>query len=86
MILLNPPGIVAQDYDIDPQTGFLPPTVPISRLPTQWQAWEGVLDDLKANRLQLGDKADIPASEAAKSEIWRARVREVHFALIFAES
>jgi indoleamine 2,3-dioxygenase len=79
MILLqNSSVIVAQDYDIDPQTGFLPPTVPISRLPAQWQAWESVLDDLKANRLQLGDKADISASEAAKSEIWRTRVREVH--------
>ena len=73
----NPSLIVAQDFDIDAKTGFLPSVAPISRLPTQWDAWERLLDDLQANRLQLGNKPNLSAEETAKSETWRARVREV---------
>jgi indoleamine 2,3-dioxygenase len=78
MILLqNPSCIIAQDYDIDPQTGFVPSIVPVSRLPVQWEAWESVLDDLKANRLKLGNKPNLSAEDTAKSEVWRSCVCEV---------
>ena len=78
MILLqNPSRIVAQDFDIDTRTGFVPPIVPISRLPNQWEPWERVLDNLQSNRLSLGDKKNLSTEDAARSEAWRARVREV---------
>jgi indoleamine 2,3-dioxygenase len=78
ILLLNTEShIVAEDFDIDSKTGFVPSVVPISRLPIQWAAWECVLDELKGNRLQLGDKPNLSAEEIAKSEAWRARVREV---------
>jgi indoleamine 2,3-dioxygenase len=78
MILLqNPSHIVAQDFDIDAKTGFVPSIAPISRLPAQWETWECLLDDLKTNRLQLGHKPNLSAEEITKSEEWRARVRQV---------
>ena len=79
MILLqNPTHIVAQDFEIDTRSGFVPSNIPISRLPTQWEAWECALDNLKANRLQLGDKPNLSAEDTSRSEAWRARIREVH--------
>ena len=34
-----------EDYDIDPVTGFLPPTPPLRRLPDPYyEPWESLLD------------------------------------------
>jgi indoleamine 2,3-dioxygenase len=78
MILLQcPTHTLAQDFEIDPRTGFIPPIIPISRLPSQWEAWECALDDLKATRLQLGSKSNLTVEDTSASEAWRARIREV---------
>jgi indoleamine 2,3-dioxygenase len=78
MILLQyPTHILAQDFEIDARTGFIPPIIPISRLPSQWEAWECALDDLKANRLQLGSKSNLSVQDTSASEAWRFRIREV---------
>lgn len=70
-------------FDVDPQTGFMPSAVPLSRLPCQWEIWEATLEEAVASKLQVGDKPEVTAREKAVSEAWRARVRDVSFALLF---
>ena len=69
--------LAAHDFDVDTRTGFMPPQPPLSRMPPEWNAWEDVLDDAVAARLQLGDKKDLSEIDQTKSARWRARVREV---------
>lgn len=69
--------LAAHDFDVDTRTGFMPPQPPLTRLPPEWEAWEVVLDDAVASRLQLGDKRDLSEVDQAISDRWRARVREV---------
>ncbi|RDB28528.1 Indoleamine 2,3-dioxygenase 1 [Hypsizygus marmoreus] len=64
-------------FDVDPHTGFMPPQVPLSRLPSQWEVWEATLDAAIAAHLQLGDKPGLTEKEMAESEMWRARVRQL---------
>jgi indoleamine 2,3-dioxygenase len=92
-VLIGPPaGVVdtttlaAHDFDVDTRTGFMPPDPPLARLPSQWEPWEQLLDDAQAHRLQLGSKSDIIDEEKARSESWRARVRQVSFRLFSPSS
>ena len=87
-VLIGPPaGVVdtttlaAHDFDVDTRTGFMPPDPPLVRLPLQWELWEQLLDDAQVHRLQLGDKLDIIDAEKARSESWRARIRQVRLRL-----
>ena len=83
-VLVGPPaGVVdtttlaAHDFDVDTRTGFMPPSPPLARLPSQWEPWEELLDDAQSYRLQLGQKINITDEEKARSESWRARVAQV---------
>lgn len=83
-ILIGPPAgvpdtttLAAHDFDVDTRTGFMPPLVPLVRLPSGWEPWEILLDDAISGRLQLGDRVDLEESEKLKSERWRERVRGV---------
>jgi indoleamine 2,3-dioxygenase len=84
-----PPGVVdtttlaAHDFDVDTRTGFMPPDPPLARLPSYWDPWEQLLDDVQAYPLHLGSKSDITDMEKARSESWRARVRQVRFIFFF---
>ncbi|KAF8176150.1 Indoleamine 2,3-dioxygenase [Mycena galopus ATCC 62051] len=69
--------LAAHDFDVDNRTGFMPPQAPPSRLPTDWEAWELVLDGAIAESLTLGDKSGITAAEMSRSESWRQRVRQL---------
>ncbi|KAG5645090.1 hypothetical protein DXG03_006904 [Asterophora parasitica] len=67
----------ANVFDVDPQSGFMPPEEPLSRLPDAWEPWEAILDAAITAKLQLGDKPRITETEKSSSESWRARVREL---------
>ena len=69
--------LAAHDFDVDPRTGFLPPQVPMSRLPQQWESWERALDDAVSQGLKLGDAPTVGQADRAKSESWRNSVRNV---------
>jgi hypothetical protein len=69
--------LAAHDFDVDMRTGFMPPQPPLTRLPTYYEPWEVILEDAIHRKLQLGDKIGLLASDAASSEAWRARVRQV---------
>ena len=69
--------VAAHDFDVDTRTGFMPPDPPLERLPSEWESWEAILDEAVALKLQLGDKIDLSLSDRARSERWRACVREV---------
>ncbi|KAF9476208.1 Indoleamine 2,3-dioxygenase [Pholiota conissans] len=67
----------SQVFDVDPHSGFMAPEPPISRLPEKWEAWEIVLDNARAAKLQLGDKVGLATSEASISASWRKEVRKM---------
>lgn len=69
--------LAAHDFDVDTRTGFMPPHQPLMRLPDDWAAWEDMLDSGVSSRLQLGCKVGLSEEEAAASESWRQRIREV---------
>ncbi|KAL4262524.1 indoleamine 2,3-dioxygenase family protein [Pleurotus pulmonarius] len=69
--------LAAHDFDVDNRSGFMPPQVPVRRLPSSWEPWEVVLDEAMAGNLQLGDKPDLNEREVAEAEEWRARVRSL---------
>lgn len=82
------PGVVdtttlaAHDFDVDNRSGFMPPQVPVRRLPSSWEPWEVVLDEAMAGNLQLGDKPDLNEREVVEAEEWRGRVRSVSLSSI----
>ncbi|KAF8072250.1 Indoleamine 2,3-dioxygenase [Lyophyllum atratum] len=67
----------AHVFDVDPQSGFMPPEAPLLRLPTSWEPWEVVLDAAIAAKLQLGDKPGLLKKEKKTSASWRRRVRQL---------
>ncbi|KAI0635533.1 tryptophan 2,3-dioxygenase [Trametes polyzona] len=69
--------LAAHDFDVDTRTGFMPPESPLTRLPSAWEPWEAVLEDAIRSKLQLADKPGLSDEDAAKSERWRNRVREL---------
>ncbi len=69
--------LAAHDFDVDTRTGFMPPDPPVTRLPFEWESWEVALDNAVASRLQLGDKQNLSGEDQARSERWRAQIREV---------
>lgn len=71
---------LTQDFDVDNQTGFMPPRLPIVRLPGMWEPWESILDAAIDTKLQLGDKIGLTEVEAEVSRDWRAKVRQVRTA------
>ena len=64
-------------FDVDLQTGFMPPSEPLLRLPVRWEPWEATLEAAIRGQLQLGDKPGLTEEEEAQSEQWRASVRLV---------
>jgi hypothetical protein len=67
----------ATDFDVDPETGFLPPR-PLPRLSAPFDIWESVLTDAR-EALTLGecdDDDDARESDVA-GERWRNTIRTV---------
>ncbi|ESK81325.1 indoleamine 2, 3-dioxyganeseb [Moniliophthora roreri MCA 2997] len=57
--------------------GFMPTNPPITRLPSEWESWEAVLEVAMNDGLQLGNRLGITEEEKQTSERWRLRVREL---------
>ncbi|KAH0832855.1 Indoleamine 2,3-dioxygenase [Lanmaoa asiatica] len=68
--------LAAHDFDVDTRTGFMPPDPPVSRLPTEWESWETILDQAVSTKLQLAVKSGLTEGEIAHSASWRESVRD----------
>jgi len=64
-------------FDMDAYTGFMPPSAPLPRLPLKWEAWEVLLDDAIAAKLQVGDNIGATNEDTVRAEHWRSCVRSV---------
>lgn len=64
-------------FDMDAYTGFMPPSAPLLRLPLKWEAWEVLLDDAVAAKLQVGDNIGATNEDTVRAEHWRSCVRSV---------
>ncbi|KAG8801768.1 hypothetical protein FRC17_006560 [Serendipita sp. 399] len=74
---LDTSTLAAHDFDVDVRSGFMPPEPPISRLPSEWQEWETVLQDAIDARLKLGDNPVVAPEETDRSALWRDRVQNM---------
>jgi len=67
-------------YDVDPKTGFFPPT-PLSHLSGDYAIWEHALRDANGN-LSLGeDTSEDALAKRAFGERWRANIVSVNIHL-----
>ena len=69
--------LAAHDFDVDNRTGFMPPEPPLTRLPSQWETWEAVLDSALTRRLKLYNGPATSDNDRAESAAWREVVRQV---------
>ena len=69
--------LAAHDFDVDNRTGFMPPDPPLARLPSEWEAWEAILDSALTKRLKLHDGPSTSDGDRAESSSWREGVRKV---------
>ncbi|KAL6693800.1 Indoleamine 2,3-dioxygenase [Trichoderma pleuroticola] len=68
-----------QYFQVDRRMGFLPPQMPLPRLPTAWEAWEAALDTATLQRFKAAEQLvwlDGPQKsiEEAKALAWRKLV------------
>lgn len=71
-----------QDFQVDWRMGFLPPQMPLPRLPTTWEAWEATLDAATSQRFKAVEQLvglDGPQKfvEEEKALAWRKLVDKV---------
>ncbi|EPQ52471.1 Indoleamine 2,3-dioxygenase [Gloeophyllum trabeum ATCC 11539] len=69
--------LAAADFDVDNRTGFMPPQPPLTRLPSEWETWEEVLEDAVEKRIKLGSRDDLTDKDKEISEGWRETVRKM---------
>lgn len=69
--------LAAHDFDVDNRTGFMPPEPPLTRLPSEWEAWEVVLDSALTKRLKLYHGPTTSDDDRAESAAWRGGVHKV---------
>jgi len=67
----------AHDFDVDDQTGFMPPQPPLTRLPGEWETWEATLDSALTKRLKLYDGPTTTDDDRAEAAAWREDVYKV---------
>ncbi|PTB51307.1 hypothetical protein M431DRAFT_498549 [Trichoderma harzianum CBS 226.95] len=68
-----------QGFQVDQRMGFLPPQMPLSRLPIAWEAWEATLDAATSQRFKAAEQLvalDSPQKlvEEEKALAWRKLV------------
>lgn len=71
-----------QDFQVDRRMGFLPPQMPLPRMPTAWEAWEATLDAATSQRFKAAEQLaalDGPQKfvEEEKASAWRKLVDKV---------
>ncbi|KAK0760650.1 hypothetical protein N5P37_006845 [Trichoderma harzianum] len=47
---------VPQDFHVDRRIGFLPPQMPLPKLPAEWEAWEVTLDAATSQRFKAAEQ------------------------------
>lgn len=73
---------VPQDFQVDRRMGFLPPQMPLPRLPAAWEAWEETLDAATSQRFKaaeqlVGLNGPQKLVEEEKALAWRKLVDKV---------
>ncbi|KAL5089251.1 hypothetical protein Trisim1_005814 [Trichoderma cf. simile WF8] len=68
-----------KEFRVDRRRGFLPPQMPLPRLPTAWEAWEVILDVATSQRFKAAEQLaalDGPQKfvEEEKASAWRKLV------------
>jgi indoleamine 2,3-dioxygenase len=71
-----------KDFCVDPRTGFVPPQMPLQRLPSQWEIWEATLDAAMSQNLKAVEQAVLldagrKVVEEEKARVWRDLVEKV---------
>jgi indoleamine 2,3-dioxygenase len=74
--------VTPRDICVDPRTGFVPPEMPLWRLPDQWEMWEAALDAAKSQKLKAAEQALLldgqqKTVEEGKARAWRETVEKV---------
>ena len=70
--------LAAHDFDVDNRMGFMPPQPPLTRLPSEWETWEVILDAALAKRLKMYNDPTITDDGRAESAAWRGDVCKVN--------
>ncbi|KAG9102415.1 hypothetical protein FS749_000005 [Ceratobasidium sp. UAMH 11750] len=72
-------SLASSEFGLDPVTGFLPPQVPLRRLPSAFDAWEHALEHAMVVLKRPGDCEDPPATEdeRAQSHKWREGIQRM---------
>ncbi|KAG9126019.1 hypothetical protein FRC07_005197 [Ceratobasidium sp. 392] len=75
----NMSALACAEFGLNPVTGFLPPQVPLQRLPSTFDLWEDALQRAMAVLKRPGDCEDPPATkdEKAQSQKWRESVQQM---------
>lgn len=75
----NMSSLASPVFGLDSVTGFLPPQLPLARLPSLFDQWEDALQLAMIVLKRPGDCEDPPASESEKvqSLAWRERIQHV---------
>ncbi|RFU75302.1 indoleamine 2,3-dioxygenase [Trichoderma arundinaceum] len=73
------PEVALQDFNVDRRTGFVPPHMPLPRLPAEWEMWEATSDAARWQKLKAAEQLlvlDGPQKlvEEEKALAWRKRV------------
>ena len=69
--------LTTHDFDVDSQTGFMPPQPPLAHLPGEWETWEVTLDSALTKRLKLYDGPTTTDDDRAEAAAWREGVYKV---------
>lgn len=72
-------ALACSEFGLDPKTGFLPPQVPLARLPPLFDQWEDTLQHGMVVLKRPGDSDDPPPTEEEKIQSlkWREGVEQV---------
>ena len=79
---LNGNTIDPKPFCVDRQTGFVPPQMPLGRLPGRWEIWEAKLDAVKSLGLKAVEQTQLmdvrqKHIEEEKARGWRDTVEKV---------
>ena len=78
--------VASERFGIDAETGFLPRTEPLRRLPEDFEVWERALQQAHAGLTYTGDDERLTEAGRIFSEQWRQSIREVSHPLIWSSA
>ena len=78
----NIASLAGADFDVDVRTGFLPATLNVERLPSEWEIWEAALDAARGNGV-VGETSLRIGGGRDRDQLWRSGIESVSIRLIF---